>query len=94
MSLNVRLLSITRNVLGDRPRSRALSASVEALDSIEDSSAARHAGNRDQYKVMLRRPRALLRRDKVRYVMDLAENVTTICLPSSEKKMCSKFLSR
>ena len=40
--------------------------SVETLDSIEKSRAARLAGNQDQYRALSRRTRTLLRRDKER----------------------------
>ena len=49
--------------------------SVETLDSIEESRAARLAGDNDQYRALSRRTRTLLRRDKERYVRGLAEDV-------------------
>ena len=39
-------------------------ASAETLDSIEKSRAARLAGSRDQYRVLSRKARTLLRKDK------------------------------
>ncbi|XP_045101313.1 uncharacterized protein LOC123498214 [Portunus trituberculatus] len=58
-----------------RQRSRSGFASVETLDSIEESRTARLGGNRDQYRVLSCKTRALLRRDKERYVRGLAEDV-------------------
>ena len=49
---------------------------METLESIEESRAARLAGNHDhQYRALSRRTGALLRRDKERYVRGLAEDV-------------------
>ncbi|KAG0725162.1 DNA replication licensing factor MCM4 [Chionoecetes opilio] len=49
--------------------------STETLEKIEESRAARLAGNRDQHRALSRRTRTLLRRDKERYVRSLAEDV-------------------
>ena len=68
-------LEAARGCIGERPRSRGGFASAETLDSIEESRAARLAGNRDQYRALSRRTRTLLRRDKERYVRSLAEDV-------------------
>ena len=48
---------------------------METLESIEESRAARLAGNQDQYRALLRRTRTLLSRDKEWYVRALAEDV-------------------
>ena len=48
---------------------------METLESIEESRAARLAGNHDQYRALSRRTRTLLRRDKKRYVRGLAEDI-------------------
>ncbi len=50
-------------------------ASEETLRAIEESSAARLAGNLGHYRTLSRQTRALLRRDKERYVRTLAEDV-------------------
>ncbi|KAG0727553.1 Craniofacial development protein 2 [Chionoecetes opilio] len=47
----------------------------QTLEKIEESRAARLAGNQDQHRVLSRRTRTLLRRDKKRYVRSLAEDV-------------------
>ena len=57
------------------PRSRSGFTSVETLESIEENLAARLAGNRDQYKALSHRTRALLNKGKERYVMDVTEDV-------------------
>ena len=49
--------------------------SVETLESIEESCAARLAGNRNQYRAQSCRTRTLLRREKERYVRGLAVDV-------------------
>ena len=49
-------------------------ASAGMLENIEKGRATRLAGNWDQYRALTRRTRALLRRDKERYVRSLAEN--------------------
>ncbi len=46
-----------------------------SLRNIEDSRAARLAGNLDTYRFLSCRTRTLLWRDKERYVRDLAEEV-------------------
>ena len=60
---------------GERPRSRSGFTSVETLESIEESRAARLAGDHDQYRALSCRTRTLLRRDKERYVRGLAQDV-------------------
>ncbi len=50
-------------------------ASEETLRAIEESRAGRLTENRGHYKTLSRRTRALLRRDKERYVRALAEDV-------------------
>ncbi|MFV0264558.1 MAG: hypothetical protein ACK5JN_19375 [Kluyvera sp.] len=68
-------MQAAKECIGERPRSRGGFASEETLENIERSRAARLAGNRDQYRALSRRTRALLRRDKERYVRSLAEDV-------------------
>ena len=68
-------LKVTEECVGERPRSRSGVASEDTLRNIEESRAARLAGDLDHYRTLARRTRALLRRDKERYVRELAENV-------------------
>ena len=68
-------LEAAKEYIGERPRSRSGFASEETLENIEESRAARLAGNRGRYRALARRTRALLRRDKERYVRSLAEDV-------------------
>ena len=68
-------LLAAKDCIGERPRSRSGFASEEALECIEESRTARLAGNRDRHRALARRTRTLLRRDKERYVRDLAEEV-------------------
>ena len=68
-------LEAAKECIGKHPRSRSGLASVETLESIEVSRAARLAGNHDQYRTLSRKTRILLRRDKERYVRGLAEDV-------------------
>ena len=68
-------LEAARGCVRGRPRSRAGFASAETLDGIEKNRAARLAWNRDQYRALSRRTRTLLRRDKERYVRNLAEDI-------------------
>ena len=68
-------LQAAKDCIGERPRSRSGVASEETLECIEESRTARLAGNRDQYRALARRTRTLLRRDKERYVRDLAGEV-------------------
>ena len=68
-------LKVTEECVGERPRSRSGVASEDTLRNIEESRAARLVGDLDQYRTSARRTRALLRRDKERYVRELAENV-------------------
>ena len=67
-------LKATEECVGERPRSRSGVASEETLRTIEESRAARLAGNLGQHRTLSRRTRALLRRDKERYVRGLAED--------------------
>ena len=60
------ILEAAKECTGERPRSWSGLTSVETLESIEESRAARLAGNHDQYRALSRRTRALLRRDKER----------------------------
>ena len=57
------------------PKVRSGFTSVEMLESIEESRAARLAGDHDQYRALSRRTRTLMRRDKERYVRGLNEDV-------------------
>ncbi|KAG0698159.1 Protein spinster [Chionoecetes opilio] len=68
-------LQAVKECIGERPRSRRGFVSTETLEKIEESRAARLAGNRDQHRALSRRTRTLLRRDKERYVRSLAEDV-------------------
>ena len=68
-------LNAAKRCIGERPRSRGGFVSAETLENIEKSRAARLAGSRDQYRTLSRRSRTLLRRDKERYVRDLAGEV-------------------
>ena len=61
-------LEAAKECIGECPMSQSGFASVETLESIEESRAARLAGNHDQYRALSRRTRTLLRRDKERYV--------------------------
>ncbi|KAG0717388.1 Craniofacial development protein 2 [Chionoecetes opilio] len=78
LKLHVKSRRISRGCQGvywERPRSRRGFVSTETLEKIEESRAARLAGNRDQHRALSRRTRTLLRRDKERYVRSLAEDV-------------------
>ncbi|KAG0720739.1 hypothetical protein GWK47_047875 [Chionoecetes opilio] len=55
-----------KECIGECPRSRRGFVSTETLEKIEESRAARLAGNRDQHRALSRRTRTLLRRDKER----------------------------
>ena len=81
--------------------SRSGFASVETLESIEESRAAKLAVNHDQHRALPLRIRTLLKRDKERYVRGLAEDVE--CLLNANdlrpayralKKLCSKLISQ
>ncbi|KAG0712637.1 Adapter molecule Crk [Chionoecetes opilio] len=64
-----------KECIGERPRSRRGFVSTETLEKIEESRAARLAGNQDQHRALSRRTRTLLGRDKERYIRSLAEDV-------------------
>ncbi|KAG0729222.1 hypothetical protein GWK47_030777 [Chionoecetes opilio] len=68
-------LQAAKECIGERPMPRRGFVSTETLEKIEESRAARLAGNRDQHRALSRRTRTLLRRDKERYVRSLAEDV-------------------
>ena len=68
-------LQAAKDCIGERPRSRSGFASEETLECIEESRTARLSGNRDRHRALARRTRTLLRRDKERYVRNLAEEV-------------------
>ncbi|KAG0721945.1 hypothetical protein GWK47_045409 [Chionoecetes opilio] len=68
-------LLAAKECIGERPRSRCGFVSTETLGNIEESRAARLAGNQDQHRALSRRTRTLLGRDKERYVRSLAEDV-------------------
>ncbi|KAG0718569.1 Sphingomyelin phosphodiesterase 3 [Chionoecetes opilio] len=68
-------LQAAKECIGERPRSRRGFVSTETLEKIEESRAARLAGNRDQHRALSRWTRTLLGRDKERYVRSLAEDV-------------------
>ena len=67
-------LEAASECIGERPRSRSGFTSVETLECIEESCAARFAGEHDQYKALSRRTKPLLRRNKERYVRGLPED--------------------
>ena len=69
--LNTRL-RVALGGVRDHRRSFAL---TETLNSIETSRTARLDKNQDTYRVLSRRTRTLLRRDKERYVRSLKEDV-------------------
>ncbi|KAG0711895.1 LINE-1 retrotransposable element ORF2 protein [Chionoecetes opilio] len=68
-------LQAAKECIGERPRSRRGFVSTETLEKIEESRAARLAGNQDQHRALSRRTRTLLGRDKERHVRSLAEDV-------------------
>ncbi|KAG0721658.1 Ribulose-phosphate 3-epimerase [Chionoecetes opilio] len=59
-------LQAAKECIGERPRSRRGFVSTETLEKIEESRAARLAGNRDQHRALSCRTRTLLRKDKER----------------------------
>ena len=74
-TFNRETLSAAGECLGARPRSRRGFISGETLDKIEESRAARLAGDLEQHRNLTRSTRASLRRDKERYVRGIAEEV-------------------
>ena len=68
-------LEAAKECIRERPRSRSGFTSGETLESIEESRAARLAGDHGQYRALSRRIRTLLRRDQERNVRGLAEDV-------------------
>ena len=68
-------LSAAEDCLGARPRSRRSFITGEMLNIVEESRAARLAGNLRQHRNLTRSAKALLRRDKERYVRGIAEQV-------------------
>ncbi len=68
-------LKATEECLGERPWSRSGVALEETLRAIEESRAARLAGNHGRYRTLSHRTRAVLRRDKEGYVRALAQDV-------------------
>ena len=68
-------LEAAKECIGECPRLRSGLTSVETLESIEESHAARLAGAHDQYRALSCKTRTLLRIDKERYVRGLAEDV-------------------
>ncbi|KAG0728658.1 hypothetical protein GWK47_003676 [Chionoecetes opilio] len=90
-----------KECIGERTRSRRGFVSTETLEKIEESHAARLAGNQDQHRALSRRTRPLLGRDNERYVRSLAEAVeghlnANDLRPAYRalKKLRSKSLSR
>lgn len=67
-------LQATKECTSERSRPRCGSPSEETPKNIEESRAAVLAGNRDPYRDLSRRTRALLGRDK-KYVWSHAEEV-------------------
>ena len=68
-------LEAAKECIGECPRSWSGFTSVETLKSIEESRAARLAGNHEKFRALPSRTRTLLRRDKERYVRGLAVDV-------------------
>ena len=68
-------LEAAKECIGERPRSRNRFTSVETVERIDESRAARLAGDHDQYRALSCRTRILLRKDEERYVRGLAEDV-------------------
>ena len=66
---------VAKRCIGKCPRSRSGFTSVETLESIEESRAARLDGNRNQYKPLSHRTRNFLRIDKERNIRSLVEDV-------------------
>ena len=62
------ILEAAKECIGERLRSRSGFTSVQTLESIEKSRAAKLDESQDQYRALSRRTRTLLRRDKERYV--------------------------
>ena len=97
-TFNRETLEAAKECIGERPRSQSGFTSVKTLESIEESRAARLAGDHDQYRALSRRTRTLLRRDKERYVSALAEDVechlnAQTCLSSSEETLLQVYFS-
>ena len=69
------ILSAAGECIGVKPRSRRGFLSEETLNTIEESRAARLDGNLDRHRVLSRRARTALRRDKEGYVREIAEEV-------------------
>ncbi|KAG0724360.1 hypothetical protein GWK47_005185 [Chionoecetes opilio] len=66
-----------KEYIGERPRSRRGFVSTETPENIEESRAARLAGNQDQHKALSRRTRTHLGRDKERHVWEAASAART-----------------
>ena len=73
-AFNVSLLRLPSNSLESISRKRLVLPLVN-IDSIEENRAVRLAGNRDHRRALSRRTRALLRREKERYVVGLDKDV-------------------
>ena len=56
-------------------RSRSVFTSVETLDSIGESYAAKLAENRDQYRALTRRTRTLPRKEKEKYFRAATDDI-------------------
>lgn len=67
-------LDATKEYFGERPRLRKGFTSVDMLDGSEESHATRITGNRSLYRTLSCNTRALLSRDKKRYVRFLVED--------------------
>ena len=68
-------LSAAEQCIGARLGVRGAFVLQETLDLVEESRAARLAGDRGQHRTLSRRARASLRRDKERYVRGIVEEV-------------------
>ena len=62
-------LEAAKECIGERLSSQSGFTTVETLESIEESRAARLAGDHNQYRALSHRTRTPLRRDKERYSM-------------------------
>lgn len=78
----------TRYCIGEHPRSRRKFASAEALECVAESCIARLAWNHDQYRVLARRNRTFLRREKKWYDRSFTGEVESNL---SAKDLCTTF---
>lgn len=74
MPSNVKL-EVTKECIGERPKSRSEIPLRETLENIEESRAARLDGDLDRHRTLSRRTRILLHTEKERHVKSLPEDV-------------------